>query len=542
MSSTELTTDPAALAAKERARIILQNSYSEAVTTAQPIDRPLRSESPEARTAAGHVRRRTDKVTNAEAPPPSRSETKSCARQPASKGKGRQNRGLGNDGDSDSDEDEKKSKKREDKDGGGAVKKPLTIVDIGGAGPSDRTYGGLSAEEKQAIQLRRAITAMDRRWAAFELHNQECKRRSEVRSPVLIAKTGLPYACLRPPEDAQLNQLTFEKYTEEYKKDALFGHIRDQVVQGDETDKMRVNSWGDHLEDVLLSVEDAFIRRCSTFAGPSTAREDSKVTRMSLMMMCIQKKLWEEVSKYGYDEGLDESISVPRFVSRHCPREGMIVDLLAEQYFRIFSEGLLEGVVARRRGLDIPTLTLMQELKNSRRKENELTLEYMSWAISVLDQTELAERCKNLLRDQTIKSFQIFTNCRQEFVDDPDDTSNKSTVSLSLLKGNKLVNTQPVSIEDLRLMGWRHQGSPSGFWRYEVRHVAIPVAWQEYLGMDVKLTGSQTMFEVMLKVRMDGEVVGIFRPELDLEWHNNWDTFCDSLRRVDPSPRSWALS
>lgn len=543
MSSTELVPDSAALAAKEQARIILQNSTSEAAATQQPIDRPLRSESPGARTIAGDVRRRTDRTTNAEAPPPSKSNAKSSAKQPANgKGKGRQNRGLGNGGDSDSDSDEKRLKKKADKDDGGALKRPLPVVDIGGPGPSDRTYGDLSAEEQQAIQLRRAITAMDRRWAAFGRHYQECKSRSTLRGPVLIAKTHLPYASLTPSEDLQLKLLMFEKYIEEYQTEALFGHIKDQEMENDATDNMRVNSDDDHLEDVLLSVEDELIRRCSAFSQPIHARRYSKVAKMSGMIERLQEELWEEVKESVYEGGRDVAGLVARFMSNRCPR-GMTFDLLAEQYFRILSEGLLEGVVAQMMGLAPPTLILVQEFEDSRGVDNELTLEYMNWAITVLDRAELAKRCKNWSRDKAVKGFRsIFMNCRQEFVEDPDDTSSESTVSLVLFKGNKLVNTQPVSTEDLCRMGWCCQNPSQHFWRYQVNSVTVPVAWQKYLGMDAGITGTRSEFDVILKVRMDREVIGIFTPGRDVEWTNDFNELCDSLGSIHVSRHTWGLS
>ncbi|KAF4628643.1 hypothetical protein G7Y89_g9510 [Cudoniella acicularis] len=520
MSSTELVTDLGALTAKERARIMLKDSTREAAVIAKSVDRPLRSESPEA------------------PPPPPRSDTKSSSKKRADKGKGKQIRGFGNGGDSDSDRDEKKPKKT---DGGGAVKKSSTVVDIGGAGPSDRTYGGLSAEELQAMQLRRAIRVMDQRWEAFESHNQECKLRSRMRGPVLIAMTDLPCASLAPSEDLQLDLLKFEKYMEEYKKEALFGHIRDQGMQHDETDKLRVDSGDDHLEDVLLSVEDSFLERCSYFDGASTKRGYSKVARMSLVMKNMQDTLWEEVKETDEEEqGVGQLVA--RFLAYRCPRDRTF-NLLAEQYFRILSRDLMEGVVAQRNGFDVPTLTLVEELKDSRRVEDELTPEYIDWAISVLDHTELTKRCKNWSRDKELEDFlATFKNCRQKFVEDPDDTTSETAISLVLLKGNKLVNTQPVSSEDLSRMGWYRQNFRSGFWRYQVDSVNLPVAWQKRLGMDGKLTDGEFRFDVILKVRMDGEVIGILTGDGDVGWSSDWDMVAESLRNVNVSRRHWALS
>jgi len=420
------------------------------------------------------------------------------------------------------------------------VKKLLPVVD-GSPGPSDRTYRVLSAEEQRAIQLRRAITAMEGRWAAFGRHNQECKSRSKTRGPVLIAKTHLPCDSLMLSEDTRLELSKLEKCMEEYQKEALFGHMRDQVMQDNETDEMRVNSSDDYLVNVLLSVEDAFIRRCSAFLQSFNTREDSKVTRMSRMMKLMQEELWEEI-KESDEEGRDEGELVARFLSSRCP-SGMIFDLLAEQYFRILFEDLVKGVVAKRNGLAIPTLTLVQELKDSRRVEDELTSEYLSWAISVLDHTELAKQCKDWSRDQTIKDFRsMFKNCIQEFVEDPDDISSESTVSLILLKGNKLVNTQPVAIEDLRRMGWYRQKPHSKFWRYQRKLVEVPMAWQKYLGMDAKITGGKFRFDVILKVRMDGEVIVMSTPDGVLNWDDHWNMLCEHLQDLDPYDFSWAVS
>ncbi|KUJ18517.1 uncharacterized protein LY89DRAFT_774360 [Mollisia scopiformis] len=262
---------------------------------------------------------------------------------------------------------------------------------------------------------------------------------------------------------------------------------------------------------------------------------------MSRMMKGMQEELWEEIKESVHKEGRDEWELVARFLSNRCP-SGMIFDLLAEQYFRILFEDLVKGVVAKRNGLAVPTLTLVQELKDSRRVEDELSPEYVSWAISVLDHTELAKQCKDWPRDQTIKDFRsMFKSCMQEFVEDLDDTSSDSTASLILLKGNKLVNIQPVAIEDLRRMGWHRQKLHGGFWRYQRKLVKVSTAWQKYLGMDAEVFGGKYCFDVILKVRMDGEVIGISTPDGVLNWADDWNMLCDSLQDLDPSDFSWAV-
>ncbi|KAL5349114.1 hypothetical protein ACLOAV_005402 [Pseudogymnoascus australis] len=554
MSSTELVAESAALTAKERARIIVQNSTHDITTTSQSIDRPLRSESPEARTVAGDVRRRTNRVTNAEAPPPSKSDTKSSTKNRAGKGKGRQEKGFGDGDDSGSEGDRKKPRNRGSVDGRVAVKKPLPAVAGGSSGPADKKYSGLSAEEEQAVKLRRAITAMDGRWATFEKHNQQCKARSENRGLVLIAKTNLPFASLMVSEDTRLKLSIREGYMEEYKREALFGHMRDQAMEDDETNKMTADSSDHFLEDVLLSVEDALIQRCHGFYWSPKLRSAGKVANMSHMMKYMQEGLWEEIKDSVFDEGENERELVAKFLSEHCPSP-MIFDLLADQYFHILFEDLVEGVIAKKSGLDVPALTLVRELKDSRRKkvsrrkEDQLSDKYAEWAISVLNSTELVKRCKNWPRDTAINDFRsMFKNCKQEFVEDPSDTSSRSvedpsdnssrsTVSLVLLKGNKLVNIQPVSSIDLRRMGWKYH--QSGFCRYQRKRVKVTHQWQRYLGMTTEITSGKLWFDVVLVVGMDGEVIGIVTPEKTIGWTDEWDTICDGF---DVNDINWAVT
>ncbi|KFY65666.1 hypothetical protein V496_02415 [Pseudogymnoascus sp. VKM F-4515 (FW-2607)] len=549
MSSTELVAESAALTAKERARIIVQNSTHNITTTSHSIDRPLRSESPEARTVAGDVRRRTNRVTNAEAPPPSKSDTKSSTKNRAGKGKGRQEKGFGDGDDSGSEGDRKKPRNRGSGDGRAAVKKPLPAVAGGSSGPVDKKYSGLSAEEEQAVKLRRAITAMDGRWAEFEKHNQLCKARSENRGPVLIAKTNLPFASLMVSEDIRLELSRQEGYMEEYKREALFGHIRDQAMEDDETNKMTADSSDYFLKDVLLSVEDALIQRCHDFYRPRNRIIDNKATGMSHMMKYMQEGLWEEIEDSVFDKGQNERDLVAKFLSEHCPSP-MIFDLLADQYFHILFEDLVEGVIAKKSGLDVPALTLVKELKDSRCREDQLSNKYAKWAISVLDPTELVKRCKNWPRDTAINDFRsMFKNCKQEFVEnssdtssrsveDTSDTSSSSPVSLVLLKGNKLVNIQPVSPKDLRRMGW-HQYTNNRFYRYQRKRVEVSHQWQKYLGMKTEITSGKTWFDVVLNVRMDGEVIGILTPEATFRWADEWNTICDGFNVDDIS---WAVT
>lgn len=530
MSSTELIAESAAFTAKERARVILQNSINDTMTASQSIDLPLRSESPEVRTVAGDVRRRTDRVTNAEAPPPSKSDTKSSTKNRAGKGKGRQEKSFGDGEDSGSDRERKKPGNRGSGDGRVAVKKPLPAVAVG------RSWG-LSEAEEQAIKLRRAITAMDGRWAAFERHNQECKAKSGNRGPVLIAKTNLPFASLMVSEDTRLNLSKYERYMEEYKREALFGHMRDQAMEDDETNKMTADSSDHFLEDVLLSVEDALIRRCHDFYWSPNSRLYGKVAKMSLMMEHMQEELWEEIKDSVFDEGQNQRELVAKFLSEHCPGP-MIFDLLADQYFLILFEDLVEGVVAKRSGLDVPALTLVKELKDSRREEDQLSLKYAKWAISVLHPTELVKRCKNWPRDTAINNFRsMFKNCKQEFVEDPSDTSSKSTVSLVLLKGTKLVNIQPVSSTDLDQLGWYRQDNR--FCRYQRKRVQVSHLWQKYLGMKTEITSGKSWLDVVLEVSMDGEVIGIVTPEKVFEWTDDWNTICDGFSSDNIS---WAVS
>ncbi len=51
--------------------------------------------------------------------------------------------------------------------------------------------------------------------------------------------------------------------------------------------------------------------------------------------------------------------------------------------------------------------------------------------------------------------------------------------------------------------------------------------------MNTKITGTQSEFDVILKVGMDGEVTGIFTLDGDVEWTDDWNDLCGSLRTVD---------
>ncbi|KFY80948.1 hypothetical protein V498_08749, partial [Pseudogymnoascus sp. VKM F-4517 (FW-2822)] len=369
---------------------------------------------------------------------------------------------------------------------------------------------------------------------AFEKHNQKCKERSENRGPVLIAKTNLPFASLTVSEGTRLELSKYEGYMEEYKREALFGHMRDQAMEDDETNKMADSS--DHFEDVLLSVEDAFMRRCHNFYWAPNSGFGDKVTKMSLMMEHMQQRLWEEIKDTVFDEGRNERTLVAKFLSENCPSP-MIFDLLADQYFHILFEDLVEGVIAKKSGLNVPALTLVKELKDSRREEDRLSYKYAEWAISTLNPIELVKRCKNWPRDAAVDDFRsMFKNCKQEFVEDPSDTSSRSTVSLVLLKGNKLVNIQPVSSEDLRRMGWYRQYPDNRFCRYQRKNVQVSYQWYKYLGMT---TGWKSWFDVVLEVTMDGEVIGIDTPEKKIKWTDEWNTICDGFSLDDIS---WAIT
>ena len=528
-------TDSTTLTAKERAKVV-RDELSKSTTLE---DRPLRSESPKIRNVAGHVARRGGRFTEAEPPPASAAKSNPRVKSRGDKGQRRQKNGFGGDDGSDSEEDGKNRGRRGDEEtdtvSGNAVR---TTAGEGSIQRLPRTSDGLSAEEEERIRLRRALKTMNSK----EASNHERQQREAL----LINQrlTPIDKATL---ESRREKVWEMEREMRRFLNDMAYG-------QGGSSIDMKNTHY---LERILLLVEEGVKEQLSARLGvvAQTGFEAKS------LLDAIETWSRDEFYRIGLalppgDNG-DQDVRSRRnrievLADEHLRSAAMSAPLgnvLIQQYMEKLSDTLRAALIQQFEAstresswLPYTTFHLLHTIGSSR-QNGRMSSTYINWCCSFLDYGEIVARVQHLQRLHPIdyaegdfeSDFKIQENRignhtsaealagnRQEFVQRGVDD-----VELVLFKGHQPVSMQAVSAQELTRIGWRrtfeydrtnyessdrqYQMRDFKYWRYRVGTMLGSIDW-------------------IFKVQMDGEVIGMWTPDGDIDWSEDLDHRTHRLR------------
>ncbi|KAL3421700.1 hypothetical protein PVAG01_05856 [Phlyctema vagabunda] len=181
-------------------------------------------------------------------------------------------------------------------------------------------------------------------------------------------------------------------------------------------------------------------------------------------------------------------------------------DALVNQYMSVLSERLVK-VLTRDIDFVLPTTGIPKpvashlaiasppEFLDLRRAD---WGEFIDWVKTVLDREVLKEQSERWYlheRKRLLREFRTalkHVRVRQEFVENLDQSGR---VSLVLFKDDTLASIQNVSPDKLKWLGWKRDSPTESYWRY-----------------------SEGKAAELFKVQMDGEVVGIWDADGDINW------------------------
>lgn len=504
---------------KERAQLVCNNLIQQAAAEVpQPQERPFRSESPEVRNVAGHVERRSERPTRAEPAPSSPAKAKDKTEKRLKKGKGRQNDGFGDGDGSDSDDGSKKRSQGYDDEIAAVVRRtpPTLAAEGSGLDPSI-----LSAEEQERLNLLRTLQALEDQWKNTKRHYKICSSRRNGRE-IILAKY---FPWQRWKEKASSGMVTQimeeEKALQTFKDGIVFAELDAQLKEAQQTildTKFTESERKQYLEQVLLRVEDGVIARCGVFdRNTSCWSFDRPRPKKEQRLLGIINKLflglWRElVEKCPSTQ--DVATVTADFIAAKCT--STYPDVLVEQYIDRTSQ-ILSEIVLRDHAAGLQqnesTLHLMQIIEKSR-CDGHLSVEYISWVTSLLDRQEIELRARRFHQlDLEKRAREARTSALQlrerltgglEFIEDyPYD------VSVVLFKGNRPFSRRLVASEELARIGWRRSCLPAG--DFVRRCLNEPSPYWRYR--------SPSPMGYIFKVQMDGEVIGMWTPEGDIDWH-----------------------
>lgn len=492
------------------------------------------------RTVPASVKRCANATTRA-LPPPSTT-TKSASRGEAKpkKGKSRKVGQLGDNSDGDSDDDHPRKRGHTADDGDALVSRRKTTgkaPDPKWSGHSSSASFHLTPEEQQRVRLRAQLQAAEEKWKKLEIDRQGCISRKSNRELLLAEQKSRRWKGTWKTEISQISEFVEKgRRLKNFHDEILLDHIEQQLHQDMKEKECMPSRSTIYIDDVFDNVEEKIIVRCQAYDPHNPWNWDvmpqSKRDRMIRIFDKIQTSLMEELMA-SCDPRNDVRATVAAFMSKQCfgPSSAFTEqkeDILVDQYLNALSERLVTVVkreidsILPKTGIDKPEASHPATASNF----DAIALRCAAWGVFIdqakttLDIETLREEGQRWYLHERQKVLQNFRHdlqnvrVRQEFVENLDQLGG---VSLLLFKGDMLASIQSISPEKLEWLGWKRDGRSRNYWRYSAANFERSFSNSlQYRGPS--WGGSKGTLGSLFKVQMDGEVVGIWTADGDIDW------------------------
>jgi hypothetical protein len=512
-----------------RTHITNDKSAQEAVASiSRPGDRPLRSKSPQARTVAGYVSRRNDRTSRA-APAPSRASKSTLRGNTAGdKGKGKQSDKLDGDDGSDSDEFRKRGRRNDAEVESRSRMAPTTTPEDRGSTSRQYRTDGLSSEEIERINLRRSLVHLEGRWDRLMQQREDCNSRRRYRELALFRKWRTSSATT---EDSTAFQTILQKTSEEdeamriFKEEIVFGVLAAQLDEEKKEildSKLTTREYPLYLARIRWQIEDGVIARCRELISTDTQKQQFRIR----VVLGMYFGLWTEILTQRRSQVQDVAEITRAFLASKCPVTGP--DILVDQYVDRLSMTLADTIIHDQQAgkpleadpLEAENVPLITMIKNSE-QGGAGAEQYYTWMMSSLDHDEVDLRIQRLYRvdlerraekaQEDAREFQKRIAQGLVFFQTGDE------VSIIFFKQNRPSSMRSVSPEDLIRMGWRRSTVPGSlYWRYQFGSTDRLFSHEDG---DIS-ERPFNLSEMLFKVQMDGEVIGIWTPVMDIDWND----------------------
>ncbi|KAE8452962.1 hypothetical protein EG329_012149 [Mollisiaceae sp. DMI_Dod_QoI] len=500
-------------------------SRASAISFSTQVQNPLQAERPLvlpenrlSRTVPAHVHRRANANTRALPPPSVTQKPKSGEDARPEKGKGRKVNHSGDNIDSDSYNDRNKRRHTDDSDAPVSRRKAASIVpDVGPSGHNSSASSSLTPEEQQRVQLRAELQTAEEKWKKFKLDREECASRQSNRQHSLTKEKRR--RCTRSNE---LERIQMWKSVEEednrlrdFYDEVLSSHIEQQLHEDTENEEheehKRLNSCA-LADDIVSNLEDKIIVGFQDYEPYDLSHNGgvmplNKKNRMIAIFDSIQTSLMGRIGtpnnpwKSIKDLVLGSMIYYYSSIYTACAERSE--DAPAHQYLDALSKRLVEVLTRVKPSVSGHTPSYValgpsSDVSATRAADWGEFIDQERWKLWKVSREQNEHRYLDMRKKLLGKFRNDFSHvcAGQEFLENLNEVDQPGEVFLVLLKDDMLASVQAVSPENLTWLGWRRASPTENYWRYS------------------RAGDPSDLF----KVQMDGEVVGIWTLDGDINW------------------------